>query len=54
MKRMIALLAVMLIAATLPAVAQTFSPFDYREQQTINGKYLVYDFPDIELYLPME
>ena len=53
MKRLISMLLAALLIA-LPAFAEEFSPFDHREQQTANGAYLVYAFPDIALYLPMD
>ena len=55
MKRLIALLAVLIIAV-MPAMAEAgeFSPYDYHIMYTANGKYVVYDFPDVMLYLPIE
>ena len=52
MKRLIALLIVLLIAVT-PALAE-FTPYDYHIMYTANGNYVVYDFPDVMLYIPIE
>ena len=52
MKRLIALLVLVLIAVT-PALAE-FTPYDYHVMYTANGKYVVYDFPDVMLYIPIE
>ncbi len=54
MKRLITLLVVLSLAA-LPAVAAgDFTPFDYHIMYTANGNYIVYDFPDVMLYIPTE
>ena len=56
MKRLIALLAVLLLAV-MPAAAEDaagFSPYDYHILYTANGHYIVYEFPDIMLHLPIE
>ena len=55
MKRLIALLVLLLIAA-MPAVAETaeFTPFDYHIMYSGDGNYIVYDFPDVMLYIPIE
>ncbi len=55
MKRLIVLLVVLLIAA-LPAMAEAaeFTPYDYHVMYSANGKFVVYDFPDVRLYLPAE
>ena len=55
MKRLIALLFALIIAV-MPTVAeaQEFSPYDYYVMYTVNGNYIVFDFPDIMLYLPIE
>ena len=54
MKRLITLLVVLSLAV-LPAVAaEDFTPFDYHIMYTANGNYIVYDFPDIMLYIPTE
>ncbi|MDO5132739.1 MAG: hypothetical protein Q4D81_07135 [Eubacteriales bacterium] len=55
MKRFISILIALLLAV-LPALAQEeqFSAFDHVILHTINGKYVVYEFPDITLYLPSE
>lgn len=52
MKRLIILLVILLIAV-MPAVAE-FTPYDYHIMYTANGNYVVYDFPDIMLYIPIE
>ena len=52
MKRLITLLVVLLISI-MPAMAE-FTPYDYHIMYTANGNYVVYDFPDIMLYLPIE
>ena len=52
MKRFVALLVALLLAIA-PAIAE-FTPYDYHVMYTANGKYIVYDFPDIMLYLPIE
>lgn len=52
MKRWIALLAILLIAI-MPAVAE-FTPYDYHIMYTANGKYVIYDLPDLMLYIPIE
>ena len=52
MKRLIILLVILLIAV-IPAVAE-FTPYDYHIMYTANGNYVVYDFPDIMLYIPIE
>ena len=52
MKRLITLLIVLLIAA-MPAMAE-FTPYDYHIMYTANGNYVVYDFPDVMLYIPIE
>ena len=52
MKRFIALLLVLLLA-TLPALAESFTPYDHAILHTANGKYVVYEFPDIMLYFPV-
>ena len=56
MKRLIALLIVLLIAVMPSAMMETegFSPFDFHVKYTANGKYIVYEFPDIMLYIPIE
>ena len=56
MKRIISILIASLFVAALAALAEApqFSPFDYVPGETANGTYLVYSFPDIRLYLPME
>ena len=55
MKRLIALLVILLLAVA-PAVAETaeFTPYDYHVKYTANGEYVVYEFPDVMLYLPIE
>ena len=55
MKRVIALLAALLLAV-LPAAAGAaeFTPYDYHIKYTANGKYVVYEFPDVALLLPIE
>ncbi|MBQ6374258.1 MAG: hypothetical protein IJJ45_07195 [Clostridia bacterium] len=55
MKRSIALLVALLLAA-MPAAAavEAFTPYDHHIKYTANGKYVVYEFPDIMLYLPIE
>ena len=55
MKRWIAMLIVLLLSI-MPAVAGSveFTPYDYHVMYTANGKYIVYDFPDVMLYLPIE
>ena len=52
MKRLITLLIVLLFAA-MPAMAE-FTPYDYHIMYTANGNYVVYDFPDVMLYIPIE
>ena len=52
MKRLITLFVILLFAA-MPAVAE-FTPYDYHIMYTANGKYIVYDFPDVMLYIPIE
>ena len=52
MKRLIILLVILLIAV-MPAVAE-FTPYDYHIMYTANGNYVVYDFPDVMLYIPIE
>ena len=52
MKRLITLLFVLLIAI-MPAMAE-FTPYDYHIMYTANGNYVVYDFPDVMLYIPIE
>ena len=52
MKRLITLLVLLLIAA-MPAMAE-FTPYDYHILYTANGNYVVYDFPDVMLYIPIE
>jgi hypothetical protein len=52
MKRLITLIVVLLISI-MPAMAE-FTPYDYHIMYTANGNYVVYDFPDIMLYLPIE
>ena len=52
MKRLITLLIVLLFAA-MPATAE-FTPYDYHIMYTANGNYVVYDFPDVMLYIPIE
>lgn len=52
MRRIIAILLVVLLLG-LPAMAeQSFSPYDYVTGSAGGGRYLYYDFPDISLYLP--
>lgn len=48
MKRFVSILIALLLAV-LPAFAQEeqFSPFDHAILHTVNGKYVVYEFPDI-------
>ncbi len=55
MKRFVSILIALLLAV-LPALAQEeqFSAFDHVILHTVNGKYVVYEFPDITLYLPSE
>ncbi len=55
MKRMIALFVVLLLAV-MPAAAEAaaFTPYDCHVLYTVNGKYVVYEFPDVMLYLPIE
>ena len=43
----------MLLIAATPAVAE-FTPYDYHIMYTANGNYVVYDFPDVMLYIPIE
>ena len=52
MKRLIALFVILLIAV-MPAMAE-FTPYDYHIMYTANGNYIVYDFPDVMLYIPIE
>ena len=52
MKRLITLLIVLLFAA-MPAVAE-FTSYDYHIMYTANGNFVVYDFPDVMLYIPIE
>ena len=52
MKRMIAILIALLLV-TLPALSESFSTFDYITGQTGNA-YLLYTFPDVRLYLPLD
>ena len=57
MKRLISLFAIVLLLVIMSAaVAETskFTPYDYHVMYTANGKYVVYDFPDVMLYLPIE
>ena len=65
MKRFIPILMILLLIGSLPVFARTEpkkvdpsktepSTFDYYEGQTANEKYLIYSFPYIKLYLPME
>ena len=55
MKRLIALFFAALIAV-MPALAEAveFTPYDYHILYSGNGKYVIYEFPDIMLYLPIE
>lgn len=55
MKRLTVLLAVLLLAV-LPALAEAaaFTPYDWHVKYTANGQYVVYEFPDIMLFLPIE
>ena len=55
MKRLITLLITLLLFI-IPAFAdQTdFTPYDYHIMYTANGNYIVYDFPDVMLYIPIE
>lgn len=50
MKRLIALFVVILFIAVMPAMAE-FTPYDYHIMYTANGNYIVYDFPDVMLYI---
>ncbi len=52
MKRLITLLLILLISI-MPAVAE-FTPYEYHIMYTANGHYIVYDFPDVMLYIPIE
>ena len=54
MKRLIVLLLALLLA-TLPAFAEQtdFTPYDHVILHSGNGKYVVYEFPDIMLYFPV-
>ena len=52
MKRLITLIVVLLISI-MPAMAE-FTPYDYHIMYTANGNYIVYDFPDVMLYIPIE
>ena len=52
MKRLITLLVVLLIFI-MPAVAE-FTPYDYHNMYAGNMDYIVYDFPDVMLYIPIE
>jgi len=53
MKRVFVFLLLLLTA--LPALAdESFSPYDHHIMYTANGHYIVYDFPDIMLYIPIE
>jgi len=52
MKRLIALFVILLIAV-MPAMAE-FTLYDYHIMYTANGNYIVYDFPDVMLYIPIE
>ena len=55
MKRLTALLVALLLAAAPLALAeQTFSPYDFIAGEAGGGTSLVYDFPDVRLYLPIE
>jgi len=55
MKRIISILVALLLAV-LPALAEEaqFSTYDHAILHTVNGKYVVYEFPDITLFLPSE
>ena len=55
MKRLIALFFAALIAV-MPALAEAveFTPYDYHILYSGNGNYVIYEFPDIMLYLPIE
>ena len=55
MKRLITLLVILLIAV-MPAMAETveFTPYDYHIMYTVNGNYVVFDFPDVMLSIPIE
>lgn len=54
MKRVVSILIALLLAV-LPALAENeqFSTFDHAILHTVNGKYVVYEFPDIMLYVPI-
>lgn len=51
MKRFIALLLVLLLVT--PAFAESFTTYDHKILYTANGKYVVYELPDISLYVPI-
>lgn len=53
MKRLIALLLALLLITPVLA-EESFSPYDHHVMYTANGHYIVYDFPDIMLYIPIE
>ena len=53
MKRLITLLVILLTTA-MPAVADDFTPYDYHIKYAGNMDYVVYDFPDVMLYIPIE
>lgn len=52
MKRLIASIIVLLLAVTVLAEANEFSPYDYVTGSAGGGRFLYYGFPDISLYLP--
>jgi len=55
MKRVITLFLALLLAA-LPALAEAaaLTPYDHHVMYTADGEHVVYDFPDIMLFLPIE
>lgn len=52
MKRFIALLIALLLAAVPALAEETFSPYDFVTGSAGGGSFIFYDFPDITLYLP--
>ena len=49
----IVLLSLLLCALPVLAEEQTIAPYDHAILYTVNGKYVVYEFPDITLYIPI-
>lgn len=52
--RIVLIASLLAVAASALAEPAGFSTFDYVPGRTVNEKYLVYTFPDIALYVPME